>query len=522
MTKLKLCSTAISYVLIFMLIQSCAQKQNDGASYQVGGAYLHFPNKLTPLAPHDVDIALKTTLNREKKFDQVQRLFEVLSWQNFVALNWPTDEAGKPKNKIDEFGDAVWNGWKESYEVYQSNGAKPLPWGEHSLPSNFNVAEYNSTGVDKILFRVNGAGIHSKANVDDEIDQAFTGPIWDQNGNILRYEVLMNESEFDYLVSNTLYNIDGQIAFSKSDKKLVFPSANREEVGAIELKLAWKIIDEKHDIPSRFYLQNAWVYNEDGTYSKALVGMVGMHISLKTQSSPQWIWATFEHVDNLEANPLLSVDGKALKPLFYDPNCQICPVNVYPDLKGDYTQDSQNEKRNQIQRVLPLTKSTQDLNASVQEILKRNNSVLQYYQLIGTQWPTDPTSTPYPVSGHTDKNPPKLPEAVTNKSGGNPTPVYLTNMVMETYFQGATTTGKGNEFFNTKLGNIEAWHQIQGFKENGTNTQRIFGTEGCMGCHYSAAIATGVDKDGAAIYGAANTADFSWLLQLKAKFVSDK
>ena len=40
------------------------------------------------------------------------------------------------------------------------------------------------------------------------------------------------------------------------------------------------------------------------------------HFATKTVSSPQWIWATFEHVDNLEVNPLATYNGKNLEAIF--------------------------------------------------------------------------------------------------------------------------------------------------------------------------------------------------------------
>ena len=487
-----------------------------------GRAYLHFPTELRAETPHDVDRRLQRELTRKGKFNEVQRLFDVLAWQNFVSLNWPASADGEARARITDEGKPRWTSWKESYEVYKPDGGTPLPWGESEFPENFKLSD---AGVGKVLFRT-GKFSHlnvrkkNNANVDDEIDQAFTSPIWDQNGNILRYEVLMNKSEFDYVVSNKLYNLDGQIVFAENGGKVAFPSASRDKVGAIELKLAWKIIDKKNDIRSRFLRQYAWVMNEDGTYSRAEVGMVGMHIALKTDSSPQWIWATFEHVDNLEANSLERFDGKPVKPLFYDPNCPICPINVYPELSGDYSEGK--IKRNQIQRVLPIAQETQDLNARVQALLAGNGSVLQHYQLIGTQWPTEPSAKPYPVSQHSSTNPPALPEAITNKSGGKPTPTYLTNMIMETYFQGATEVGAGNAKYNTAIANTSAWHQIQGNKQYGANNTRIFGTESCMGCHYSSSITVGekVGSNGEkqAIAGEPGSADFSWLLGLKAQF----
>ena len=491
--------------------------------------YLHFPPELSPETPYDVNRKLQKKLTKQEEFVEVQRLFEILSWQNFIALNWPYSADGKPKDNIASKGVLPWETWKESYEVYKEDGSRPSPWGERDVPPNFK-----GENGDRILFRTNRMGIRNIANVEDEINQAFTAPIWDQNGNAVRYEVLLNEVEFDYIVKNRIYNLDGQIAFSKKHAKLNFPSATRTTPGATELKLAWRIM-EPTDIIERYLTIEAFVLNEDGQgYSRALVGLVGMHVSVKTKSSPQWIWSTFEHVDNLRANQLISVNGKQLKPSFNDPDCDICPINVYPNLDGDYTNTPKNKKtgeqvmKNQIQRVIPISKETVALNHQVQNLLRKQNSVLQYYELVGTQWPTDPKSKPYDVSKHDANHPPTLPEAVTNKSGGKPTPVYLTNMIMETYFQGASLTLANQVYtagYNQQIANAEAWHQIQGFQANGTNPNRIFGTESCMGCHYSSAIAVGeemVDGKRTAIFGEPLSADFSWLPQLKAHFKTTK
>ena len=98
---------------------------------------------------------------------------------------------------------------------------------------------------------------------------------------------------------------------------------------------------------------------------------------------------------------------------------------------------------------------------------------------------------------------------------------------METYFQGSTDASNPSNVgaFNTTIANATAWHQIQGFQTYGTVNTLIFGTEGCMGCHYSASIATGkttTNGKQTAIYGASAAADFSWLLQLKAQFKTAK
>jgi len=477
---------------------------------------LNFPKPLSPDAPSDVDLKVKKQFDMNGEFTEVQRLFEILSWQNFIALNWPTDESGQPKKDINDDGTYPWQSWKESFEVFQPNGSAPTKWGEHGFPSGFKL---DNTGNIPVLFRTSRVDLRQGANVEDEFDQAFTGPIWDQSGNLVRYQVMMNESEFDYVVTNELYNLDGQIAFSNANKTVSFPSAQRHKDGAVEIKLAWKEMVESVDITERYLTTEAYVTDEEGVYSIKRMGLVGMHISMKTDSSPQWIWATFEHVDNVEANSLEVIDGKRVKASFNNPECDICPINVYPNLASDYSDST--VKKNQIQRIAPITSETQALNYQVQHLLAREDSALQYYELVGTQWPTDPSAEAYDVSSHNESNPPALPDAVTNKSGGKPTPVWLTNMVMETYFQGATTGGTDHTLYNVEIANEEAWNQIQGFKDFGTNTQRIFGTESCIGCHYSGAIAVGETTTSGvrtAVFGDAGTSDFSWLLQMKAQF----
>jgi len=296
-----------------------------------------------------------------------------------------------------------------------------------------------------------------------------------------------------------------------------FPSGDVKNAGSVELKFAWKIIDENTDDAGRYFTKVAWVLEKDNTFKKRKVGLIGMHIGTKTVSSPQWIWATFEHVDNLETNPLEKVHGKPLKPSFYNPE-SIEPINLIPDTNAKVI-------KNQIQRVLPISKATQELNKQVQALFKAKKSYWQYYQLIGTQWPTQPAAPPYNPTAQSKDSVYKLPDAVTNKSGGYPVPVYLTNMIMETYFQGATTVG-GNPLPGTKynflIANEPAFFQIQGFPlhTDTLNTHKmIFGTESCVGCHSSAGVAISM-TDTTVTYG--NSGDFEWLLQLKAKRKSKK
>ncbi len=482
-------------------------------------------NYLSPNMPFDIDTTVKKQLEAEGKFAEVQRLFEVLSWQAFIGLNWPYQD-GQAQATISSEGTPKWNSWKESFEVYKSDGSAPTPWGEYDIPDQLEGAI--TTDCNKVLYRTSKFS-HTTSDFADEIDQAFSTKIWDQNGNLARYEVRMNEVEFDYLVEQQLYNFDGQIAFAKRNGSPVvnFPSGSRSEEGSIEIKLAWKIIEDNDPFAGRYYTTEACVYNEDKTFSAAKVGLIGMHISMKTLSSPQWIWATFEHVDNLEVNPLEVYNGQNLKPSFNDPDCAICPINVLPTDTANYGGIQNGTIKNQIQRIIPIPMATQALNAEVQAQLRSANSPFQYYQLIGAQWPTQPKAAAYPVGKPGDNSERKLPDAVTNKSGGFPTPAYLTNMIMETYFQGAT---QGADY-NYMIANEPSWLQIEGFPKSAKNANiKIFGTEGCTGCHSSCSIAIDSTRDENGKlqpvfaqrydYDSQVIGDFSWLMQLKASFAS--
>jgi hypothetical protein len=484
----------------------------------------NFPSLLTAKIPSDIPISPQVEKQLlQSNFPLLQRIFDLFSWQSFIAVNWPVDAQNNPLPKVTDSGVPRWLTWHESLSVFRPDGGDPANDPPRKCDNNpdgqlreiYATSSVFSNTVDK--------------DIADEVNQAFTSPLYDQNGNEVRYEIFLNDSEYNYIVQNHLYNLDGQIAYSQANHQPVnFPSGNNAtgEQGVIELKLAWKELDPQRDIPSRFYTQTVLlpeldesgepILDDDGNFKncqKQQVGLVGMHISHKTKSSPQWVWATFEHVDNLNVNDLKKVDGKPLYALFHDysPAGQTLPVNVPPIPRDPNTgkPDAQGIRKTQVSRPIPIPKAKQALNQAMQILLAVSGSPLQYYQLIDTQWPT----APYPSNtGYTavpgGPSPSNLPEAITRKATGSPAPVYLTNSIMETYLQN---------------GNQEAHFQENGFP---FNNAPVFGTESCVACHFSAGIATSyVEKaensgtiQKVPIFAGDLTADFSWLLQLKANW----
>lgn len=399
------------------------------------------------------------------KFAQVKRLHDIYSWQIFLAINWPVDNSGNPTSSItDSTGIPQWATWIDSSDVFKKDGSEPDG-------STINMNRLSET--------------RQASNVSGD---PLGDQLWDQNGNLVYYQILMNWNEFNYIKKNQLYNWDGQI---KYNTPTTFPWGNiqNDQLGSIELKLAWKILDEdKGDIRDRFYFKDALVL-DNGKWVTKTVGLVGMHITHKTDSSKKgWIWSTFEHVDNIQANDLEMVQVKnewwPLKPSFNNPVCETCPVNVPPK------PDEYGIKRTQVMRATPIPEATEELNTEVQKLLKEIDSVWQYYELIGTQWSTLADQVPT-TSG--------VPDMITNEAGGMPTPTYLVNTVLETYLQVGNQPAK----------DLSKWSD--------SDSTIVFGTSSCIGCHSSASKIAYIDDKGKKVSGEFGSADFSWLLFTKAQ-----
>jgi hypothetical protein len=164
-------------------------------------------------------------------------------------------------------------------------------------------------------------------------------------------------------------------------------------------------------------------------------------------------------------------------------------------------------------------KIASQLNSIIQKQLAAEGSVFQYYELIDTQWPLHPNFPAFAGGSNS------APESIRFKTPGAMIPVFLINTTMETYFQ------KG-------LQNAGTLEQDDRIGDNSViDKTQVFGTESCVGCHYSAGIATGFKtKPGGyvidlnpnthkptAIFGENNHfgktggANFSWMLQLEPK-----
>ena len=446
----------------------------------------------------------------------LHRLYDIFAWQTFLAINWPVNEqGGEPAEDISalgystyvesaECGDSAnasvevdnmlvprWATWKERFEIFLEDGSKPTEWGSPRSAQPINTPPFEHIPTDV------------RTRILNEADQAESGlPLWDQNGNLVHYEVLMNRNLFRDIVINELYNIQGQIKFFQDDMDKTgvwfdYGKINQNDLGDISIKLAWKMIDEEAgDVAERYFTTGACVLDrETKQWQHEKVGLVGMHMSHKTLSSQNWVWMTFEHVDNLHINELDALayarEGKILKPSFYDPFCPTCAANVEPPAAR-----ARETRKTQVTRILPISDSTAQLNKEVHGLLKESESVWQFYELIGAQYARNSTlSSTGPGGG-------SIREQITNKSGGYPLPTFLTNTVIDTYTQG---------------GNQEAGLLLSDGRSPFTNNTKevVFGTTSCMACHRSArlAVAESPTANGKTPFYLSKSGDFLFSLE---------
>jgi len=449
----------------------------------------------------------------------LNELYNIYSWQALIAINWPLDANGNVRENFTDKGIPAWLKWKEAFQVFRADGKKPAPWKSTRTGSGLGLKEsvLDDSGSRIILNSITPTHT-GNLNIADETDQAFSGQLFDQNGNVVVYEVLINKEEFDYIVDNNLYNINGQLKFSKTNTEANFPAGNYEsqELGATEIKLAWKILEDT-DHKERYFKDEGYIINEKtGETKKENIGLIGFHISQKTPSGKQWVWSTFEHIDNLDQNVIeLDNEKTVIPPTLTNPDCEICPVNVdvnngkntyeyYEGEHSDYwkvTKDpayyytDTNKIKTQAKRMVDIPVRVERINTKMQAYFKEQGSVWQYYQLIDTQYPVYQNEKPA-TSTIDDYH---IPESVINKPGGKPNLALLTNITMETFFQG------GN--------------QVAGLMENSTSKDpeiTIFGTESCIGCHSSAYLYNSYTfQEGVMTLGQGTqlSGDFSWLLK---------
>lgn len=399
----------------------------------------------------------------------VQTPFDNMAWQMFVALNWAANGAGQPAAQgLTMPGLRVWQTYSKVSALFGNSKVRAGCTQALALPT-FYIGSY---------------GNGKPAPNNEEYLQASTNlPLIDVNGNWTLFERRVNAIEVAYLrapqgePSHTLTTRQGQLNFILANPKGAEFTASEAVAdgknGSIEIKAAWRILDPEKDDASKYFTQNILLAVSGDLVRggrpfcrSEKVGLVGIHILQRNPHDennkalrPQWIWATFEHVDNAPQaqtpcnvangcgdakSPTYWINQPSCGPAavapgahfsFFDPAASGLGTNITPQgLLGTKAQFPWNPRppyahgatslataKPQVTRCWQIYPTTTVLNEQWRMALGSLKSVFQNYMLIGTQWggKLEPPTPPNPVPA-------------------NAVPGMLSNMTLETYIQNYT------------------------------------------------------------------------------------
>lgn len=382
-----------------------------------------------------------------------QAQFTVFGWQSFIALNWPArlDQRGLP-DTTKAFGaewPTVWETFKNKQQTFPSNATDPGPW--NATGQNFMIKRLGSFSKisNPFVIPVDTDGVNT-GGFPDEFDQADGSyPLIDQDSNFVTYEILVNQSEYEYVRSTGYYNGYNQ-KVDVSDSAFVIPPKGpnsdadtalmrtlpvQARYGATELKAAWRVIPK--DMPAsqkaRYFKRPAIRELPGGLTDTVELGLVGLHILRLTRSTHNtWFWATFEHVDNDTIMP--SYGGTPPPTPTFNPGPNGTPAPPYPagfcynttncDSTGLPPQITATQQGLpalppvNVSRITPIDQLVDSLNLVYKTLF--NGTVWQYYRMVGVlnQVPTGNSNTAVP----------KAPGIYVNA-------FPLPNITMETYAQ---------------------------------------------------------------------------------------
>lgn len=375
------------------------------------------------------------------------------AWQTFVALNWPANDKGEPLKDKDINANPnsprVWEYYEFAEQVFK--------------PDGFEFDEVAPLRLTEIGSKFDSPGIcqDTESNLIKNLELEFDsgdlcGPLVDRAGNYILNETRINPVEADQISKNVWNTLKGLESYVNQNKRFeLMCSANddngfypkntdipclrdggNELEGAIEIKVAWMVLPDADtpssgDLPdpAQYYTTKRTLVVQTSEGEKTVTvpaALVGFHILRKT-SRNGWIWATFEHIDNVPddlTNP--TKDHYNL----YDPSCKDCkknePLATEPYLWRDafphaVTENNEAQTPSQITRLVHIQSKAKDLNSEWQKAL--NNSLWKNYQLIGVQWLKDP-KVPY------------------DKDKRDVKPGNLANVTLEPYVQKSERVGQ--------------------------------------------------------------------------------
>ncbi len=403
------------------------------------------------LSPDRIDDAPSTRLDPYPTFDN-------FAWRAFLALNWPArsgdDGRGEPDRAraLGDPGPRVWETFKSSYELFQIG-----PDGRPIAPSAYaSFAGRNpcGDGFDNRTKTLASFVPYAEFNQPGFAVGEFLNPLVAQNHTYTRYEIRLNQPEYD------------AIATSGWAEGRNLPDAGHPAdlpIGSIAVKASWRILTDADTaaVRARYYIvRDANVVDVAKSLaaskivcSKSDIALVGMHLMVKTRYRPQWLWSTFEHVDNVPP----AGKGEAREP---DAKGAGAPYSYFDETQPDRrlpplgSRDAEpisianppklDPEPMQVTRRHPVHASTMAMNRAYWALLGVRGTVWEHYMLVASQWPTVPVPAGPGNDGRffpglaVDPDTPR--ENYQSADAAAEDKENLVNTTMETYLQDAPSS----------------------------------------------------------------------------------
>ncbi|HYG63752.1 MAG TPA: hypothetical protein VEL74_14315 [Thermoanaerobaculia bacterium] len=381
------------------------------------------------------NVALTPTVPLQFSSFGAQLGADCMAWQTFIALNWAADpnnpghpNPNAPASAFGTPGDTspkVWESYLEASAVFNPVSQTGALW-KAARPAVKQLSRTSKFGMVDLSL--------------SDIGQAGDGKwLTSQAGGLTYYEVRINQDEFEFITTNVFSGSDlttyaGQAACAGQAGQagkggfnlpggggasgatldvdcMGNPKIYGQNQGAIEIKASWIALPADHSLDYRYKTAVAQITDPFGHVSQVTVGLVGLHILHKTPGAPQFVWATFEQIDNspdeggaggftaptLPANPNQKPRSAYA---FFNPNCTAasdptynCVHNQLPgtpcDASGQPAGCDPYTAPMQVTRIVPVDTNANSVTGYVWSLLP-SQSVFNYYRLANVMWPNSP------------------------------------------------------------------------------------------------------------------------------------
>lgn len=267
------------------------------------------------------------------------------AWQQFIALNWPAQNAGAVRGQPDAqalFAVApdvprVWETFRSKVEIYPPGGSgtvTPHGYAQGAPGYGWNDAPQYPY-VSPVAACGGTPGKTAWVNLDEisqvGFDHLYAGnaPGKFQEDKLVRFTAKANEAHYRYVAENQYWyasdpyktvtsNFTKAVSsgqFTPGTAYVSFPSGSMEVKAAFRrLTLRERDSGRFHIVPVRFYEKNA---AGQPCYKEEPWGLLALHIIQKTPTAPAYTWATFEQADNLRTEgdaPIEDENGAVIVP----------------------------------------------------------------------------------------------------------------------------------------------------------------------------------------------------------------